>query len=505
MKVLFANPPWRVPTSRGKELFHVRAGCGFPFAFEHPDNEPPRGLPFPLYLAVAAAALEHEPGVELVVRDSIALFETERAMLHFIHSERPDVIVWEASTLAIESDIQLAKVLKQFYPNVKLVWVGQHVTGLCQETDEMADGIVDFFILHEYEIPLLRLVQALRDGTDLGCVPGLARRVGGWLKTNHQQEPVDMKRTLWPARHLFPTNKAPNVTGAYLDGFVTARPFVFMWATRGCTHRCPFCTEIALIEQRHRCRTPEDVCDEMEHVIAEWKARHVYFEDNCFNGNAAFVYSLCDEILRRGLHRRVTWSAMCSFMEPGVDERMISVMHQAGCTGIKFGIDSVDPMVLKELHRPLDTEKILRLTSHCNRLLIKTHASLCCGHFSDTMDTLQAAKAFLMKLTADTIQVTIVTPFPGMEFYNRLKAAGRLNSNRWQDFNGLRKSLVKFPGMASEFVEQYPATVERDWIRHKLLTDGRWWYRHMLYAARSFSTNPGLVWHRIKQVIKGIL
>lgn len=426
-----------------------------------------------------------EPNVTVFVRDSVALDENEYEFLRYVYSIQPDVIFWEPPTVTIDDEVDLAQVLQKLYPRPVVVWGGAHVTALPHETADLVGKSVHHFITGEYELALVDLVKSLMDQK---IMP--PRFIEG--------RKVDMKTCPWPARFLFPTNNAPDLA-CYKDGFYSTFPAAVMWASRGCIHDCPYCAEVNLIEGAMRNRLVKDVVAEME-SLALRGVRHVYFDDNNFTGNVAFTGKLCDEMILRGLPHRVSWSAMASFMGR-TDEALIRKMKEAGCTGLKFGVDSADETVLKELRRPLDLEKCKALCRLCNRIGIKTHATMAIGHFSDTKETLNKALAYLKELSVDTIQVSVAAPFPGLEMFNRLKAANRLASTHWRDFSGIGKSVVRFPDMTPEYVEAFRMKMDHDWVQHKLRHDWGWKWRHFKYVWRDCWSNPGLVIRRIKQVI----
>ncbi len=497
MKVLLANPVCRHPVGKGREVFTIRSGSGWPHTYEQPEGQPAGYLPFPLYLAHAAGVLEKEPGVEVLVRDSIALNEFERDFMNFCREEKPDLILWEPATVTMNDDIRLAKELKALLPGVKLVFCGFHVSGLTRETAELAGDLVEFYLLGEFEMNLLTLVRALIDNTPLDAVPGLARRVNGELLINSTVKPMDFANMPWAARHLFPTNKAPNPT-IYWDGFISKKPAAMMHASRGCAYKCDFCAEIALIELKYRMRTPKDIVDEIEHLVERDKIREVYFDDNIFTASRKQVLGICDELIRRGLHKRVNWSAMVAFMGP-TDEALLTRMSESGCIGVKFGIDSADEAVLKEIGKPLDLERVRRLCKHCNKLGMKVHATLAMGHFADTKATLRKSLDYAKSLDCDTVQFSIVTPFPGTPLFEKLLKADRLKSTDWRHFDGLQESVIKFPDMDAKYVSDFCHNSVQEWTRHKL-RDPYWVYRQFRFFLRSFASNPSLLPLRAKQV-----
>ena len=74
---------------------------------------------------------------------------------------------------------------------------------------------------------------------------------------------------------------------------------------------------------------------------------HILFRDPMFSMQKKRVVAICDEIVRRGL--RVTWK--CETRMDCLDDETLASMARAGCVGVNFGVESIDPEVQKGVHR----------------------------------------------------------------------------------------------------------------------------------------------------------
>jgi len=240
MKILLANPPYRVSINDKEERFFIRAGSRWPFSVTKCKDEKSEYMPFPFYLAYAAALLEKEEGIEVFVEDSIALNETEEQFIAKVKSIIPDVILFETSTNTVRHDIELAKKIKEFNSDSKIVLAGFHVTALTKETFDISGSAIDFILLSEYEINFVDLVKELRDGKDFSDQEGIAFKKDGQVVINPVKSLLDINKLPFPARHLFPSN-TNNDLSVYWDGFCQSKPAVQMHASRGCPFRCNFC------------------------------------------------------------------------------------------------------------------------------------------------------------------------------------------------------------------------------------------------------------------------
>jgi anaerobic magnesium-protoporphyrin IX monomethyl ester cyclase len=267
----------------------------------------------------------------------------------------------------------------------------------------------------------------------------------------------------------------------YWDGFCQRRPAVQMHASRGCPFKCTFCLWISVIygQGPYRTFSPRRVVDEMAHVVERYGAREIYFDDDIFTAREDHVLGICQEILDRKL--RVSWSVMGDAM--AVTERAVDAMARAGCIGMKFGVESADPEVLKKLRKPVRLDKVRQVARWCSSRAIKTHATITFGLEADSPETMQRTLEFCCSLSVDSIQFSVVTPFPGTEHFRNARAAGLVDENDWSRFDGARSSVLRFPSMTPQYVEQFAQRAPSVWLRARMRDPG-WLARQARYFAR---------------------
>jgi radical SAM superfamily enzyme YgiQ (UPF0313 family) len=254
-----------------------------------------------------------------------------------------------------------------------------------------------------------------------------------------------------------------------------------MHASRGCPFKCTFCLWISVIYDQGPYRTfsAKRIVDEMEEIVRTTGAREIYFDDDIFTVREDHVVDLSEEIQRRNL--KVAWSVMGDAM--AVTERAIDAMARAGCIGMKFGVESADPDVLKKLKKPIQIEKVRKVVAWCSSRGIKTHATITFGLEADTPDTMHKTLDFCCDLPVDSIQFSTTTPFPGTEHYRNAKAAGQIDDRDWSRFDGARSSVLSYASMSTEFVEAFTLRAPSVWLRARL-KDPSWVARQAKYFAR---------------------
>ncbi len=495
IRVILANTMCRTPLGNGREIFAVGGGSRWPFAYEAPIDDKPGYLPFPFELAFAAAYLEKEPGVELLVRDCIAERDFEPDFLKMVSDFKPNIVVIETAMVKMESDVRLAGTIRQQNPGVTIIFCAN----LEPEFFDALKENVDFLLLKEYPVNLLNLIKSLRAGKPTSHIPSMVRFKPAFEQNINYVE-IDAGQMPWPARQYFPLQ-------VYKDGFIQLRPFGVMLASRGCPFKCAFCAPITVNFNAgsRRDRNPIDICNEMEFLVEKHRVREIYMDGDTETGSKQSFLRLCAEIRRRQLHHRVKWSIMGDFMV--TDAEMLQAAAESGMIGMKVGLESASPKVLKGINKPVKLERFQENAELCYKLGIKTHGTITFGHPEETRDTLNETLEFMKRSPLATWQTSIVTPFPGTPLYHRLKAAGRLKNHRGEEFNGNGSCIIEYPpesGLTSAYVESFHARALEEWKRHKL-RDPKWVKFHLRLVARAMWSNPGIVSNRVKLVTGSFL
>ena len=474
MKVLIGNPAYRRNIGGGLERYMLGSGMRFPWSLLKHENERPRYAMFPFFLAYAAGLLEQD-GFDVAVIDAVPLNLVEKEFEQYVTDVSPEVIVLEPNSAVINDVIRQVSKLHEL-TNAQIVMVGSHVTAQVQEVYSQCPEL-DYVVMGEYEMGLLNLLQGLRDGKPVEGLQGISYRdAEGCVHVDGVAPPINNLDELPPpARHLFPAYFDNNLA-LYFDGFCQNSPAFHMHASRGCPYRCNFCVWVQVLYKngKQRLFSPARIVDEMTMLVEKFGAKEIYFDDDNFSANRKHVFALCDEIIRRNLN--VQWSAMADAI--ALNEGMLEAMAEAGCIGIKFGLDSADSAVLDLVKKPLKVPRVSSLVTKAKRLGIKTHMTVVLGLSGETRATLDRTFKFACDLDIDSIQFSLATPCPGTTLYKQLEEDNKLNISRWDQLDGGNTSVVVYDDFSREYIEQYMASAHSRWLRARI--------KHPLWLLRQF-------------------
>jgi radical SAM superfamily enzyme YgiQ (UPF0313 family) len=502
LKTCLLNPLFTEPIDRKSERYFVRSGSRWPASYTKPTGRVGRYIPFPFYLAYAAAILERS-SFPVTVADAVAENLSTETVLASVRDERPDLVVYETTTPTLRRDLELARQIKAAVPKAEIALCGPHATTFPREVLQ-EEASIDYVLLYEYENTLHELVAKRSGGEDLTSLAGIAYRSDGEIVLQPQYQPIEpLDQLPFPARHLFPAPGRQNLH-AYWDGFCQHRPAVQMHASRGCPFRCDFCLWIQVMYQDGKYRTfsPRRVVDEMEEAARRFGAKEIYFDDDDFTISKKHVLGICGEIRARGV--RVPWSCMGDAVVP--DQEMIDAMADAGCVGMKFGVESAAPQILARLGKPVDLDRVRQVARWCSRRHIKTHATITFGLWEETRETMEMNLAFVKDLDVDSVQFSITSPFPGTRYFQEMEEKGRLKSRNWEDYDGSRSAVVAFPHLSLKEIQGCCERAPARWIVAKV-RDPKWIARQIRYLLR-VARGQGLIGlkgrlQRVREILWG--
>lgn len=459
MRIFIGNPPWR----RGNRL-GVRAGSRWPFTMDVSEGTRiPPYVPFPFFLAYAAAVLERERYPVLLI-DAIAEGLSDEEYLARVKAFNPDLILHETSTASFDIDLALTKRLRETTA-ARIALAGPHASVHAEEVLR-ENSYIDFILTGEYELTIRDLCERLENGKPLHSVKGLVFRSPDGTITQNPRRPSlkDLDTLPWPARHFLPMQN-------YRDEFCCMpHPMLQMWASRGCPFRCIFCLwpDVMYGDHRYRVRDVKDVVSEIESCQKEYGFRSFYFDDDTFNMGKERIIALSREIKNRNLG--IPWAAMCR--ADAVDEEMLTAMKDSGLVAVKYGIESSSQKIVDACGKRLDLKKAERAIELTKRLDIKFHLTFTFGLPGETADTIRQTIDYALARDPDCLQFSLVTPFPGTKYHETLKRGDNIVARSWEEYDGSGKSVIRTKNLSREELEHWLAEAHRLWEEHQKKKQG---------------------------------
>lgn len=378
-------------------------------------TNPPIGL-----LYIAGMLLKH--GINVRVVDGC--LEGKSAVSSALEEFAPSYVGITSLTPGRIRAVEIANLVKEFDPDIKVIMGGVHPTIMYQQMMEHYRAI-DYIVLGEGEHACLEIVQ----GNDPEHIKGIVYRKGEEImKTSQRNNVANLDDIPFPAWHLVDLNKYPAIGVGTIKGINLRKvPRISVIFSRGCTGHCDFCSTW-WIWRGWRHRTAKNMADELELLYRDFGILHFCFADDAMTVDRHATIELCDEIIVRKLNIafHVTTRTDC------VDEVMLRKLKKAGCYKIAFGIETGSPLLLDKMGKANDvdtSEKAIRLAKKAG---IEVTALMIVGNMGETWGTIKQSIDFLKRTNPDEVGCAGgLWIFPGTKLFREAKKQGYIDDNFW--------------------------------------------------------------------------
>ena len=198
--------------------------------------------------------------------------------------------------------------------------------------------------------------------------------------------------------------------------------------SRGCPFDCSFCSVTKMFGRKYRFRSPENISKE----IVTRQTKRFFFCDDNFTAHPARSRQLLNVLLKNKI-RDWTCQVRCDIAK---DESLLALMARAGCKVACIGFESINQKTLKAYDKKQTIEEIVWAIRSFHKKKIKIHGMFVLGSDEDTKKTVWDTLKFALRHKIDTIQLTILTPFPGTKVHRDLEKQKRIFSRDWQLYDG---------------------------------------------------------------------
>ncbi len=404
MNVAVINPPYAVP--------FIREGrCQSPQSYRK--NSVPQ-----LTLALIAGVLRRA-GYEVRVIDAIALDLSAEAIASAMAGSPPALILVNTSTPTIDSDLAFVETLKLRFPRSVAAVFGVHATVLDRQILEAAPRL-DAVIRGEPEWTSLDLAAAVAAGKLDSEVAGCTLRTGERIAVHPDRAPrADLDAMGFPDWSDLPLDR-------YIHP-VYRKPYLMVNTSRGCRHRCVFCVGPLYYGRTMRYRTPDSLLAEIRRDVEMFGVRHFWFYADDFTEDPAFVRALCRALLDSRL-KIVWWSnTRADTDDPG----LFALMKEAGCRMLSIGGESGSAEMLKSMRKGALAGQLARTVRLLRKAGIDSVVYYIFGLPGETEGSLRETVAGAKRAGPDYVEFYPAVPYPGTEFYDRLRREGRILSDDW--------------------------------------------------------------------------
>ena len=309
---------------------------------------------------------------------------------------------------------KIAGMIKGIDPDIKIV-AGQSHPTFCPE-EVMQHPAIDFVIRGEGEIPLLNLMEELKkDSPKLETVPGIHYRDrDGQVRSNNGVDLIsNLDELPFQARDL--------VLNCDYDLYREHE----IYTIRGCPFTCDFCADRRLWGGKVRRRSIESVIEEIRQIKDTYKVDLLVIVDGTFTYDRRYLHAFCNALIN--LQLNIPWA--CTARYDTLDEESLKLMKRARCSILFFGLESGSDRVLKDIHKRITVEDIIRVSKMTHDVGIMSINSIIMGMPNETKEDMEETMELMQKIKADFVDISSFVPLPGTPLYDSMSEEdkGKIN------------------------------------------------------------------------------
>ncbi len=441
---------------------------------------------YPMVPAYAASNLQHH-GYKVFWMDGISEKKKFDAWLDELEKNRVDFLMVETKSPIVKTHWKQINEIKRRLPKTKLIWVGDHVTFLPHEIFENSNldyaitgGDYDFVIVnllnHIYKKEKLEGGVYWRAGDKLiKAKPAAKKKISkslticnsGTTSLRHNLDDlpfVDRDLTKWK---LY----------AYANGNYKYTPATYMYSGRDCWwNRCTFCVWDHTINPfgSYRSFSPERLFAEVKHVVDKYQVKEI-FDDAGTMFIGPKLKRFCELLIESGYNKKVRYG--CNMRFNALNEEYYKLMGKARFRFILYGMESGNQKTLDKLDKGTKEVDAINGPRLAKKYGMDPHVTIMLGYpwesLKDARRTIAIAKYAFKKGYYETMQATIVIPYPGTPLYKECKEKGWLLTDDYEAFD-MRQPVMKTPFPAQRIYELeqdlYSAFMTPQYIIRKILS-----------------------------------
>ncbi|MBN1669948.1 MAG: radical SAM protein [Kiritimatiellae bacterium] len=391
---------------------------------------------YPVVMATLATMLSRQ-GCAVLWLDGINLRYSRKSCDERLRAFGPDLIVLETKAPLLARHLEVARDLKRAF-DARIVMCGDHVSFF---PEQALAGDVDYVVAGgDYDFAISRLAAHLRDPA--APMPGgvYARREGGVVCSGNVEDYdldaapiIDRDLTRW---------------AAYGEAYLY-KPAAYIMSGRGCggANRnessyessapgvCTFCIwQHAFWRCGARMRSPASVAEEVEQLVRTYHVREI-FDDNESGAvwSAKWLAEFHKELRARRLLGKVRLSS--NARADSLTPERAQMLREMGYRLLKVGLESGNDATLARLRKNETAEQIAEGIRNAKRAGLRVLITTMVGYpwegEADAQRTYELTRSLMLYKThfGDSLQSSIITPYPGTPLYNLAEKQGWLTEH----------------------------------------------------------------------------
>ncbi|NQU18527.1 B12-binding domain-containing radical SAM protein [bacterium] len=242
---------------------------------------------------------------------------------------------------------------------------------------------VDYMIIGDGRIPLLKLINYLQGKTKISEVPNLIYKDNSKIITNFKE------------CYLLEDIPVPDFDGLPIDLYQKHQygnnlnlPYQI---SRGCTTKCSFCTFTSKYELEFK--SYNKILRELVQMKKKYNSKLFQFCDDEINNSYEYLEELCNLFIKNKLD--INWGVFAKI--GNLDRHILKKMKKAGCLWLAFGIESGSDNILRMMNKGFTSEQASKTLKDASQTGLRNAVFLMTGYPHETQEDIQQTVKFIRK------------------------------------------------------------------------------------------------------------
>jgi len=278
----------------------------------------------------------------------------------------------------------------------------------------------------------VELIKTLRKGGNLAKVKGLSFRHNGNIVHAHRRELIQNLDTLpYPAYHLIEKNIA-RYHFSMMAGKNTS--YMILEGSRGCDHKCTFCTQWKHWNGIWRKKSAKRIADEMQYLNETFGGQFLWLTDDNF-GYKKRAKELWQELKNRKFTEDISWFFQARTDDIAKNPDMVAKLRDVGNNWILIGIENNSPAILKEYRKGINVNDASKALKILKKNDIFSQSMFIIGSRKDSSESIERLRQFSLELDTELAIYTVLTPYPGTEVYENAIENGWIQDTNYAHYD----------------------------------------------------------------------
>jgi radical SAM superfamily enzyme YgiQ (UPF0313 family) len=387
-----------------------------------------RGMAFTHSLGIgyirANLAQHHIPTAQYIQYQPRTVPQTAREILDM----GADIVGFSCVDGSFYPCIIIANAIKKMKSDTTIVFGGPAVT-LAADMIMKQNQCIDICCRGECEETCYELLLRLKANGEINDIPGVSYRSNGGVRHAPDRPLIHRGKKgeeldFLPSPYL--ANMIPTDSDLPEDEFQLA-----ILTSRGCTHKCTYCTNTMLGRNRVRFHSVDRVIAELKYLSRKCKPfQKVVFFDDTFTLNINRAKQICRRMFDESLHH-LDYECITRFDR--CDEELFKLFAQVGIRCVAFGLESASPEVLNRIKKVRSTravngdygpeqrfvDTIKQNIALSKKYRIRASLSIMVGLPGETPGEANATLDFIKELNLNSYNHNYLIPIYGTELFNQ--------------------------------------------------------------------------------------